>query len=216
MNLVAAPAPPATAVAELEPVTEAPVVVMMTEDEAKDAVNRINQHVGRIRSLLLDMYERQGWRALGYKSWRACVAAEFDQSQSYLYRQLDAAKSERDISPIGERLPESHLRKLSDLEPEQKRAVYAKALETAPNGKVTASHLAVVKESITRNEHRARVNAEQSQRNALADLGQRLREKFQTNAGIRDRKRGGWIMIQYYSNDDLERILSLLGVSKFS
>jgi hypothetical protein len=38
---------------------------------------------------------------LGYKSWRHCVVAEFDQSKTNLYRQLEAAKVDREISLKG-------------------------------------------------------------------------------------------------------------------
>ena len=88
------------------------------------------------------MYEREGWKALGYDSWRACVASEFKQSQAYLYRQLEAAQTERAISPIGEKqIPESHLRPLTHLEPSEQKEVWDKAVKTAPEGKVTAKHV---------------------------------------------------------------------------
>ena len=78
------------------------VVSLMTADEARASVAQINSHMNSARALLLDLYERRGWAALGYQSWRECVTAEFEQSQAYLYRQLQAAEIERRISPIGE------------------------------------------------------------------------------------------------------------------
>src|SRR5205807_1142448 len=61
----------------------------MTRDEARQCVERINHHLDEARALLLDLYEREGWRALGYASWRECVAGEFPKwRQSYLYYQL--------------------------------------------------------------------------------------------------------------------------------
>jgi len=87
--------------------------VLMAEDEARAAVVAVRRHFDSARQLLLDLYEREGWRALGHASWRACVTAEFGQSQAYLYRLLEAARVERDFSPIGETgppLPESRLR----------------------------------------------------------------------------------------------------------
>ena len=74
----------------------------MTEEEARTCVNHINKNVHNTRSLLLDLEEREGWRALGYKSWRACVTAEFEGKQRYLYYELQAAKIERNIFPTGE------------------------------------------------------------------------------------------------------------------
>ena len=67
----------------------------MSRDEARQCVVRIAHHLEEARALLLELYEREGWRALGYDSWRACVTAEFAESQATLYRQLTAARIER-------------------------------------------------------------------------------------------------------------------------
>src|SRR5262245_37821707 len=92
----------------------------MTATEARRCVTRIVQAMGEARAELLDLYERRGWLALGYGSWRECAIAEFGQSQSYLYRLLAAGQVEQRISPIGEIgvLPESQLRVLSQVPPE--------------------------------------------------------------------------------------------------
>ncbi len=116
---------------------------VMNATEARQCVAAINAHMVGARALLLDLYERKGWAALGYANWRDCVVAEFAQSQAYLYRQLEAAQIEREISPIGEIgvIPESHLRPLGRLETEQRLEAWQHATETAPNGKVTAAHV---------------------------------------------------------------------------
>jgi hypothetical protein len=76
--------------------------------------------------------QREGWRALGYDSWRACMVAEFEQGKSQLHRILDAAQVEKNLlSPIGD-IPETHLREIASLEPEQQRKVYKEAVKTAP------------------------------------------------------------------------------------
>jgi hypothetical protein len=115
----------------------------MTVFEAKECVHKINSNLNNTRSLLLDLYEREGWAALGYGSWRACVVGEFKQHQSYLYRQLEAAKIKKHViqnSPIGE-IPESQLRPLASLPPEQQKELWNEAVERAPEGKVTAGHV---------------------------------------------------------------------------
>jgi hypothetical protein len=116
--------------------------VMMDESEARACVSRIQGHLEGARRELLDLEDREGWRALGYDSWRACVTAEFGQSQAYLYRQLTAAKIEREIdSPIGE-IPESHLRPLSKLDtPDDRRAALDRANELAGDKPRTAAHV---------------------------------------------------------------------------
>ena len=118
----------------------------MSHDEARACVNQIAAHIQNARALILDLYERRGWEALGYESWRECVVSEFQASQSYMYRQLAAAMTEREISPIGEIgvLPEAQTRELSGLAPDEQRAVWAEAVATAPGGKVTAAHVRAV------------------------------------------------------------------------
>ncbi len=49
--------------------------------------------------------------------------------------------------------------------------------------------------------------------NALSDLEGRLRDRLATHVTIHHGEKKGRIEIQYYSNDDLDRILLLLGVS---
>ena len=115
------------------------VVSLMTADEARASVAQINSHMNSARALLLDLYKRRGWAALGYQSWRECVTAEFEQSQAYLYRQLQAAEIERRISPIGEIgvVPESKLRPLAALTPMEQPIAWQEAQERS-DGKPTA------------------------------------------------------------------------------
>lgn len=128
----------------------------MSADQARACVDAIKERVDDIRDLALDLYERQGWKALGYPSWRECVKTEFEQHQSYLYRQLQAALIEREItnpgeignmgsiSPIGEkpaRIPEGQLRPLAAIPEGQRKEAWEEAKTTAPNGKVTGKHV---------------------------------------------------------------------------
>jgi len=120
------------------------LAVLMTKDEARACVDRIKVNFGQLRALLLDLYEREGWKALGYESWRECVTVEFQQSQSRVYQLLDAAKVSRNISTIVEKsesIPESQLRPLAGLEAQEQREVWQKAVETAPRGRITAAQL---------------------------------------------------------------------------
>ena len=102
-------------------------VVMMTAKEAQSCRDRIKVGIQSVREDLLSLYEQEGWKALGYGSWRECAKEEFGYSQSHGYRLLDAARVERDISPIGEKvhLPESQARPLTKLKSEERREVWA-------------------------------------------------------------------------------------------
>jgi hypothetical protein len=106
----------------------------MMEVEARACVAAIIQGFDNLRALVLELYEREGWRALGYASWRACVVAEFERCQSYLYRLLEAAQIEKEISPMGEpgSIAERKLRALKKLEPGQRREVWDAACAASP------------------------------------------------------------------------------------
>lgn len=120
------------------------VVQLMTIDEARRCADQIRRGMADVRHLLLDFHEREGWSALGYDSWRECAMAEFGYEQSRVYQLLEAARVERNLAistTVEKPVPERHLRPLTHLEPEAQRAVWTKAVESAPEGKVTAKHV---------------------------------------------------------------------------
>lgn len=118
----------------------------MTEPEARECIQQVHDNLMDTRELLLDLHDRSGWKVLGYDSWEKCVTSEFKDKRTYLFYQLAAAKVERNlvqstiVDKIGT-LPETHLRPLAKLDPDQQREVYRQAVETAPEGKVTAKHI---------------------------------------------------------------------------
>ena len=66
--------------------------------------------------------------------------------RAHAYRLIDSAKVVANLSPIGD-IPrtESQARPLTSLPPEAQPVVWQRAVETAPNGKVTAKHVEEVK-----------------------------------------------------------------------
>jgi len=100
----------------------------MNGTEARACVAAINTGIADIRRQVLDLHDREGWRALGYASWRQCVLAEFVESQSRIYQLLDAGRFEREVSTNVEigTIPEGHLRQLTPLrdEPDVMREVW--------------------------------------------------------------------------------------------
>lgn len=121
------------------------LVQLMTAAEARRCAEQIRRGMADVRYLLLDFHEREGWRALGYQNWRECAMTEFGYGQSHVYELLEAARIERNlatVSAVAEKpIPERHLRPLAPLEPEAQREVWTKAVETAPEGKITAKHV---------------------------------------------------------------------------
>ena len=78
--------------------------VLMSATEARDCVAAINDAYAQagnalvvLRQQILTLLEGEGWRALGYDSWRACVVAEFQQRQSRFYELLTEARIERQL-----------------------------------------------------------------------------------------------------------------------
>jgi hypothetical protein len=122
-------------------------LIPMTKTEARGLVEKIKSRLASARALILDLSEREGWKALGYPSWRACVTAEFPHSAAHLYRILEAAKVERNVSPTGDigSMPERQLRSLAGLEPDEQREAIANAKEHVqkwnPGGKLTTRNV---------------------------------------------------------------------------
>jgi hypothetical protein len=140
----------------LERTIEKPANGPMTEEQARDCVLHIKIGltglgvlVKEIGKSLLELEEREGWKALGYSSWRECATKEFRKSQSRVYELLEAARVERNISDSRKSespaLPKRAVDELKDLPPEQQREVMKEAIDTAPDGKVTAAHIKNVK-----------------------------------------------------------------------
>ena len=129
-------------------------VYQMTRKDARKCADEIRAGILNIRQKLLELYNGEGWTALGYDNWRECVQAEFSMSKSHAYELLNAAKTELNISAIAEKdiIPESQLRPLASLEPEQQREAWAKAQETAPDGKITAAHVQSVVDEYKKSE----------------------------------------------------------------
>lgn len=99
---------------------------------------RADYHVNQARKLILDLKEQQGWKVLGYSSWRECVTAEFNKSSSTVYRQLSAALVELELSPNGTigSINERVLRPLTQrgFDTEARQAIWAVSQEIVGEG----------------------------------------------------------------------------------
>ncbi|WP_141565575.1 hypothetical protein, partial [Anaplasma marginale] len=133
-----------TQIQQIENPATPKIASYMSQTEANEAIAKIKESLMGLRKLLLALWEGRGWQALGYKSMRQCMLAEFGNSQSLLYRQLKAAKIEKEISPNGEigKIPEAHLRHIGKLEQSKWRKVWSFINETAPETGLTMSHVA--------------------------------------------------------------------------
>lgn len=111
------------------------------------------EHLNSARSLIWELHERQGWKALGYASWGECVKSEFDITSSTIYRQLNAALVELELSPnggIGE-ISERVLRPLTKrgYSTEARQAIWSVAQDiVGDGGKVTTGVVEAVVEGL--------------------------------------------------------------------
>ena len=79
--------------------------------------------------------------------------------------------------------------------------------------KLVAAQLGQQRHRATRTGIRAPQEGIAGVRNAIDNLENRLRERFATDVKIHHAEKKGRIEIEYYGNGDLERILSILGIS---
>ena len=57
----------------------------MTKDEAVETDRLIKRHINTTRYLLLDMRDRQGWKALGYESFKDYGEKELGYKETRIY-----------------------------------------------------------------------------------------------------------------------------------
>jgi len=134
--------------------------LQMDKDQAQHTVERIKEHLIRgdyhlnqARKLILDLREYCGWKALGYTSWRQCVMQEFEKSSSTVYRQLDAALVELQLSPNGGigQINERVLRPLAkrNYDAEARQAIWSIAQDAVgEGGRITTGVIEAVVSSV--------------------------------------------------------------------
>ena len=118
----------------------------MTMDEARETDRLIKRHINTTRYLLLDMRDRQGWKALGYESFVEYGEKELNFASTHLYQLANAAEIALQIgySAIAEKQPpESQLRPLSQVPEDERKAIWDEATRKAEEegAKLTAKRV---------------------------------------------------------------------------
>lgn len=166
---------------------EEPVnVTPMTAAEARECTELIRKDLATIETMrvrLLNMERRQGFKALGYSSWREWVTKEYsNSSQAYLYRLLAAARVEANLtadSTIVEiDIPITQLTKLAKLPAPQQSVALQKAdeLAAAENKPRTLNHITrAVNQLMPPKEpklpkHPTQIKAQSEQKNSEASI----------------------------------------------
>jgi hypothetical protein len=117
----------------------------MTNHEAIEWKNRLGSAAKQLRVMLAEGYARQAWKALGYGTWTDCLkdlAEEYQFGERHMWRLHAANETEKLLSerPVGE-IPETQLRPLTSLAPEHREIAWKRAVDTAPEGRMTGRHV---------------------------------------------------------------------------
>lgn len=105
----------------------------MTLEEAQAKHAQLKSLESVMRSNLLEMRDRKGWKVLGYASFSEYGEKEWGFSQSYISRLTNAAAIQEKLNmPMGiNDIPERTLRPLGKVPDADKPAVYEEAVERA-------------------------------------------------------------------------------------
>lgn len=84
-----------------------------------------------------------------YRTFEEYCTEKWHIGHSRAYQLIEAAAIKENLSTMVDILPENErqVRELKGLEPDQQRQVWAKAVDTAPNGKITAQHIKDVRQA---------------------------------------------------------------------
>lgn len=157
-------------------------------DSIKYHLEQAGEHLNRAREKILDLHQYEGWKVLGYTSWRQCVTTEFQKSSSTVYRQLSAALVELELSPNGGigKYSERTLRPLThrEFDSAARSAIMCIAQEAiGEGGKVTGS---VVEQTIEVFKQVLTTSAVESGDGSMFPLGEVIKD--QIVAQVRERR----------------------------
>lgn len=113
---------------------------IMGESEARFTISEINNACNKIRNLLVDLDERQGYLALGFASMSQLLKSNlFSKAKSTLHLELVAGKIEKEnlLVEVGT-FPESQLRSLNKLKSDYHGEAIVKAKKIAGDRALTA------------------------------------------------------------------------------
>ena len=176
-------------------------------EEAQAGIENAETSIKQARAEMTELHRRQGWRALGYRSWDECVQKIFHKSKRHANRLIQSLETEiairgEDGMAGGTLGPNSHIsersmRPLYGKTPEVAKKVYQAAAERSggktPSGKhVQEAMLAEVEAAINeRQELRDRVQQEQDE--LIAKQKQRERKGQQEQVDRSEKEMRGAI-----------------------
>ena len=105
-------------------------------------IRRNLQSFYEVGSALREIRDKGLYRdVLGFDTFEAYCKAKWDMKRTYAFYMIESAKVIDNVHNCEQKpATESQVRPLSRLDPEKQREAWAKAVSTAPEGKVTAKH----------------------------------------------------------------------------
>ena len=159
--------------------TENKIIVMDTI-AASAWIADVGTQATRLRDLLYVGYQQKAWVALEYRTWGECLKAisdKFDLSLRHIRRLDSANQIQNTINNTCDQLvtnniiPESQLRPLAELPPDQQRKAWETAVSTAPAGKVTGAHVSYTVKQILPDGQRGINRHDENLQNTIATCG---------------------------------------------
>src|SRR5690242_498375 len=74
---------------------ELPALPDMTREEAQHALSQLRGTEERQKEILLELFERKGYKALSYQTWEEFAEIELGLSRQHFYKLLSAARVQR-------------------------------------------------------------------------------------------------------------------------
>ena len=120
--------------------------ISMTRSCAADLTKQINSASEDLAGMLKRAHDEKAWQALGYETWNAYVKAEIKLCKSRVFQLLDYETIRQELSEstiVDLPLPtkEAVTRELKKVEPADRPAVYAAAVEAAGGQQPTAKQV---------------------------------------------------------------------------
>lgn len=114
-------------------------------------ITRNLQSFYEVGRALMEIRDKGLYRdVLGYETFEAYCKARWSFTRQTAYQFIDSARVIENVSDCLQRpANEYQTRPLARLEPDQQREAWQKAVDTAPDGKVTAAHVSKVVKEIT-------------------------------------------------------------------
>ncbi len=110
-------------------------------------ISRNLQSFYEVGRALMEIRDRELYKVKnggGYETFEAYCKGAWDMSRPRAYQLIESVEIKNNLSTVVDNtIPERQLRPLARLEPSQQREAWQKAVDTAPEGKVTAGLISV-------------------------------------------------------------------------